>query len=137
MLHIGRLRVLSEVVHRGSFSAAAESLSYTQSAVSQAVARLEAETGATLVVRDRRGVRPRAAVRAPRRARPARRGAADGRAPGGPDGRRTAGRPPARGETLAEALRPAQRELGADSGVEPLCPARREDVPGERVRAKR
>jgi DNA-binding transcriptional LysR family regulator len=61
MLHLGRLRVLSEVVGRGSFSAAAESLAYTQSAVSQAVARLEAETGATLVVRDRRGVRPTAA----------------------------------------------------------------------------
>jgi DNA-binding transcriptional LysR family regulator len=51
------LRVLSEVISRGSFSAAAEALSYTQSAVSQAIARLEAETGATLVVRDRRGVR--------------------------------------------------------------------------------
>jgi DNA-binding transcriptional LysR family regulator len=58
MLHLGRLRVLTEVVGRGSFSAAAESLAYTQSAVSQAVARLEAETGAVLVVRDRRGVRP-------------------------------------------------------------------------------
>jgi DNA-binding transcriptional LysR family regulator len=61
MLHLGRLRVLSEVLSRGSFSAAAEALAYTQSAVSQAVARLEAETGATLVVRDRRGVRPTAA----------------------------------------------------------------------------
>jgi DNA-binding transcriptional LysR family regulator len=61
MLHLGRLRVLSEVVARGSFSAAAEALSYTQSAVSQAVARLEAETGVTLVVRDRRGVRATAA----------------------------------------------------------------------------
>ena len=61
MLHLGRLKVLSEVVSRGSFSAAAEALSYTQSAVSQAIARLEAETGTTLVVRDRRGVRPTAA----------------------------------------------------------------------------
>jgi DNA-binding transcriptional LysR family regulator len=61
MLHVGRLRVLCEVVRRGSFSAAAESLSYTQSAVSQAIARLEAETGATLIVRDRTGVRPTAA----------------------------------------------------------------------------
>jgi DNA-binding transcriptional LysR family regulator len=61
MLNLGRLRVLSEVVGRGSFSAAAEALSYSQSAVSQAVARLEAEIGATLVVRDRRGVRPTAA----------------------------------------------------------------------------
>jgi DNA-binding transcriptional LysR family regulator len=61
MLHVGRVRVLSEVVRRGSFSRAAEALSYTQSAVSQAVARLEAETGATLIVRDRGGVRPTAA----------------------------------------------------------------------------
>src|SRR6266849_4521441 len=61
MLNLGRLRILFEVVSRGSFSAAAEALSYTQSAVSQAVARLEAETGAALVVRDRRGVRPTAA----------------------------------------------------------------------------
>ncbi len=58
MLNLGRLTVLCEVVDRGSFSAAADSLSYTQSAVSQAVARLEAEIGATLIVRDRRGVRP-------------------------------------------------------------------------------
>jgi DNA-binding transcriptional LysR family regulator len=58
MLNLGRLRVLSEVVSKGSFSAAAESLSYTQSAVSQAIARLESETGATLVIRDRRRVRP-------------------------------------------------------------------------------
>jgi DNA-binding transcriptional LysR family regulator len=61
MLNTGRLLVLSEVVKRGSFSAAAEALSYTQSAVSQAIARLESEVGATLVVRDRRGVRPTAA----------------------------------------------------------------------------
>src|ERR1700758_90826 len=61
MLHVGRLRVLCEVARRGSFSGAAEALSYTQSAVSQAIARLEAETGATLIVRDRAGVRPPAA----------------------------------------------------------------------------
>jgi DNA-binding transcriptional LysR family regulator len=61
MLNVGRVRVLSEVVRRGSFSGAAEALSYTQSAVSQAIARLEAETGATLIVRDRGGVRPTAA----------------------------------------------------------------------------
>lgn len=61
MLNLPRLQVLCEVVARGSFSAAAETLAYTQSAVSQAVARLEAETGTTLVVRDRRGVRPTAA----------------------------------------------------------------------------
>ena len=61
MLNVGRLHVLCEVVRRGSFSAAAEELAYTQSAVSQAIARLEAETRTTLVVRDRRGVRPTAA----------------------------------------------------------------------------
>ncbi|MBV9421659.1 MAG: LysR family transcriptional regulator [Solirubrobacterales bacterium] len=61
MLNVGRLRVLCEVVAQGSFSAAAEELSYTQSAVSQAIARLEAETGSTLVVRDRGAVRPTAA----------------------------------------------------------------------------
>jgi DNA-binding transcriptional LysR family regulator len=61
MLHVGRLQVLCEVLRRGSFSSAAEALSYTQSAVSQAIARLEAETGTALVIRDRRGVRPTAA----------------------------------------------------------------------------
>ena len=61
MLNVNRLRVLCEVAARGSFSAAAEALSYTQSAVSQAIARLEAEVGTPLVVRDRRGVRPTAA----------------------------------------------------------------------------
>jgi DNA-binding transcriptional LysR family regulator len=61
MLNLGRLKVLSEVVNRGSFSAAADALSYTQSAVSQSIARLEAETGAPLVLRDRRGIRPTAA----------------------------------------------------------------------------
>jgi DNA-binding transcriptional LysR family regulator len=61
MLSLSRLRILCEVVNRGSFSAAADALSYTQSAVSQSIARLEAETGATLVVRDRRGVRSTAA----------------------------------------------------------------------------
>jgi DNA-binding transcriptional LysR family regulator len=61
MLNVGRLKVLTEVVNQGSFSAAAEALAYTQSAVSQAIARLEEETGTTLVVRDRNGVRPTAA----------------------------------------------------------------------------
>ncbi len=61
MLNVQRLRVLKEVATRGSFSAAADALSYTQSAVSQAVATLEAETGATLIERDRKGVRPTAA----------------------------------------------------------------------------
>ena len=41
----------------GSFSAAADALSYSQSAVSQAIATLEGEVGASLIERDRRGVR--------------------------------------------------------------------------------
>lgn len=57
MLSLTRLRVLQEVVRQGSFSAAADTLQYTQSAVSQAVARLEAELATPLVVRDRRGAR--------------------------------------------------------------------------------
>jgi DNA-binding transcriptional LysR family regulator len=61
MLNVPRLKVLREVAARGSFSAAADALSYTQSAVSQAVARLEAETGVPLIERDRRGVRATAA----------------------------------------------------------------------------
>jgi DNA-binding transcriptional LysR family regulator len=57
MLNVNRLRILIEVASRGSFSAAADALSYTQSAVSQQVAALEAETGVTLLERLPRGVR--------------------------------------------------------------------------------
>jgi DNA-binding transcriptional LysR family regulator len=57
MLDVRRMRVLREVAARGSFSAAAEALSFTQSAVSQHVAALERETGTQLVERGRRGVR--------------------------------------------------------------------------------
>ena len=56
MLSVNRLRVLKEVAYRGSFSAAAEALSYTQSAVSQQIAALEAETGMALLERHPRGV---------------------------------------------------------------------------------
>jgi DNA-binding transcriptional LysR family regulator len=61
MLNVSRLKVLSEVIALGSFSAAADALSYSQSAVSQAIATLEGEVGAALIERDRRGVRPTAA----------------------------------------------------------------------------
>jgi DNA-binding transcriptional LysR family regulator len=61
MLNVGRLNVLREVVARGSFSAAADALTYSQSAVSQAIATLEGEAGTPLIERDRRGVRPTAA----------------------------------------------------------------------------
>ena len=57
MLNVNRLRILIEVASRGSFSAAAESLSYTQASVSQQIAALEQETGATLLERLPRGVR--------------------------------------------------------------------------------
>src|SRR3954447_3638811 len=55
MLDVRRLRVLAEVATRGSFSAAAEALALTQSAVSQHVAALEREVGLPLV---QRGSRP-------------------------------------------------------------------------------
>jgi DNA-binding transcriptional LysR family regulator len=61
MLSAARLRVLLAVAEHGSFSAAADSLSYTQSAVSQAIAALETEAGATLLERGPRGARPTAA----------------------------------------------------------------------------
>src|SRR5215210_8135891 len=57
MLDVRRMRVLREVALRGSFSAAAEALSFTQSAISQQIAALERETGAVLVQRSARGVR--------------------------------------------------------------------------------
>ena len=64
MLDVKRLRVLREVAAKGSFSAAAESLAYTQSAVSQQIAALEREAGTRLVDRSARGVRMTEAGRA-------------------------------------------------------------------------
>src|ERR687890_1094890 len=57
MLDVKRLRVLHEVAKRGSFSAAADALAYTQSAVSQQIAALEREAVIRLVERNARGVR--------------------------------------------------------------------------------
>jgi DNA-binding transcriptional LysR family regulator len=57
MLDVRRMRVLREVAAKGSFSAAAESLAFTQSAVSQHIAALERETGAQLVQRNGRSIR--------------------------------------------------------------------------------
>jgi DNA-binding transcriptional LysR family regulator len=51
-------RTFVEVCATGSFSAAADSLGYTQSAVSRQVATLEREIGAQLLLRGARGVRP-------------------------------------------------------------------------------
>ncbi|MCW3032967.1 MAG: hypothetical protein QOK19_1046 [Solirubrobacteraceae bacterium] len=56
MLNVARLHILREVAHRGSISAAATALSYTQSAVSQQIAALESETGLALLERHPRGV---------------------------------------------------------------------------------
>jgi DNA-binding transcriptional LysR family regulator len=56
MLDVKRMRVLREVALQGSFSAAAETLAYTQSAVSQQIAALEREAGVKLVNRNARGV---------------------------------------------------------------------------------
>ncbi len=57
MLDVRRMRVLREVAAQGSFSGAAEALSFTQSAISQHVAALEREAGTQLVERGRKGVR--------------------------------------------------------------------------------
>ncbi|HWX52505.1 MAG TPA: LysR family transcriptional regulator [Solirubrobacteraceae bacterium] len=56
MLNVTRLRILKEVAYRGSFSAAADALSYTQSAISQQIASLEGEAGMALLERHPRGV---------------------------------------------------------------------------------
>ena len=61
MLNVQRLKVLREVIGQGSFSEAASALNYTQSAVSQAIATLEAEAGVPLLERNRHGVRPTSA----------------------------------------------------------------------------
>lgn len=55
MLDVRRLRVFSEVAARGSFSAAADALTLTQSAVSQHITALEREVGLPLI---ERGTRP-------------------------------------------------------------------------------
>jgi DNA-binding transcriptional LysR family regulator len=55
MLDVRRLRVLQEVVTRGSFSAAADSLHLSQSAVSQQIAVLEREVGVPLLARTSEG----------------------------------------------------------------------------------
>jgi DNA-binding transcriptional LysR family regulator len=56
ILDVRRLQILVQVARCGSFTAAARALSYTPSAVSQQIAALEREAGATLVVRGPRGV---------------------------------------------------------------------------------
>jgi DNA-binding transcriptional LysR family regulator len=55
MLDLKRLRVLREIAELGSFSAAAESLYVSQSAISQGIAALEADVGTPLLLRLRTG----------------------------------------------------------------------------------
>jgi DNA-binding transcriptional LysR family regulator len=61
MLDVRRLNIFREVIANGSFSAAADALDYSQSAVSQAIQTLEGEAGVPLIERARGGVRPTAA----------------------------------------------------------------------------
>ena len=57
VLDAARLNVFREVVRRGSLSAAADALSFTQPAVSRQIAALEREAGAQLLERTPRGIR--------------------------------------------------------------------------------
>ncbi len=57
MLNVNRLRMLREVASRGTIAAAAEALFMTPSAISQQMATLEREAGASLLERKGRGVR--------------------------------------------------------------------------------
>src|SRR5918992_1657698 len=63
MLDVKRLRILRGVAQRGSFSAAAEALYLSQSAVSQQIATLEKEVGMKLLDRTREGPKLTAAGR--------------------------------------------------------------------------
>ena len=58
MLDVKRLRVMREVIASGSFSAAADALHLSQSAVSQQVAALEKEVGQPLLERTSEGPKP-------------------------------------------------------------------------------
>lgn len=60
---VARLRVLVEVAHAGSIAAAARRMSFTPSALSQQLGKLEAEAGSQLVDRGAAGVRLTAAGR--------------------------------------------------------------------------
>jgi DNA-binding transcriptional LysR family regulator len=77
MFELRHLQVFREVARLGSLSAAGESLSYSQPAVSQQMAALERRAGVPLLERTTRGVRLTARARrcsvAPRRSSPNRR----------------------------------------------------------------
>jgi DNA-binding transcriptional LysR family regulator len=63
MLNLRSVETLRQVAERGSFSAAAEALRYTQPAVSRQVRLLERAVGMPLVIRSRQGVHLTAAGR--------------------------------------------------------------------------
>lgn len=56
-MNLARLQTFVEVARRGTFAGAADALSFTPSAVSQQMTKLEAETGTSLLVREATGVR--------------------------------------------------------------------------------
>jgi len=56
-MNLTRLQTFVEVARRGTFAAAADALTFTPSAVSQQMAKLEGEMGATLLLREPTGVR--------------------------------------------------------------------------------
>jgi DNA-binding transcriptional LysR family regulator len=56
IMTLNQLQVFMEVVEKNSFTLAANSINMTQSAVSHAIASLEAELGVTLLERDRKGI---------------------------------------------------------------------------------
>ena len=53
-----KCRAFIECVERGSISAAADSLGYTPSAISQLITSLEKELGLKILIRSQKGVRP-------------------------------------------------------------------------------
>jgi DNA-binding transcriptional LysR family regulator len=55
-MNLTRLQTFVEVVRGGTFAAAADTLTFTPSAISQQMAKLEAEVGTALLLRDSRGV---------------------------------------------------------------------------------
>lgn len=55
-LDLRHLKVLCEIAHRGSFSAAADALNFTPSAVSQQMGKLQRDVGVALFERHARGV---------------------------------------------------------------------------------
>jgi DNA-binding transcriptional LysR family regulator len=56
-MNLTRLETFVEVARRGTFAAAADALSFTPSAVSQQMTKLEAETSTALMIREATGVR--------------------------------------------------------------------------------